>query len=377
MVQMSAVVGLVIVQRSRVRDAFAFNLDEFSRISSPAKYAAELGIPGHRSSWMYFAIGTSSLVSRLLTGKLCDTGWIPHLRICQLAVVMFAIDDFLVPLATTFTHLMVYSVVYGISEGLFAIPAHCIMMKSYAGIGFGWYISFQGVSVFISPVLSGISTDHIFISFLQQVFYLIRSARPGEQYTADLPQDRITPNKPPFTYVGADYFGPFEVKQGRSRVKRRFISMRGYPEEIRSDRGTNFVKADKELKEALRELDQPKLSNYCALKEIQWNFNPPSASHMGGAWERMIGSAKYAAELGIPGHRSSWMYFAIGTSALVSRLLTGKLCDTGWIPHLRICQFAVVMFAMDNFLVPLATTFTHLMVYSVVFGISEVDWLVG
>ena len=150
-----------------------------------------------------------------------------------------------------------------------------------------------------------------------------RNARPGEQYMADLPQDRVTANQPPFTYVGIDYFGPFEVKQGRSRVKRygciftclntravhiekansldtssminalrRFISIRGYPQGIRSDQGTNFVKADKELKEALQELDQQKLNNYCALKEIRWRFNPPSASHMGGAWERIIRSVR-------------------------------------------------------------------------------------
>jgi len=97
-----------------------------------------------------------------------------------------------------------------------------------------------------------------------------RSAQPGEQYMADLPKDRVTANQPPFTCVGIDYFGSFEVKQGRSRVKRygclftclntravhieiahsldtgsminalrRFISIRGYPQEIRSDQGTN------------------------------------------------------------------------------------------------------------------------------------------
>ena len=37
---------------------------------------------------------------------------------------------------------------------------------------------------------------------------------------AKLPEDRITPHEPPFTYVGVDYFGPIEVKQGRRRVKR-------------------------------------------------------------------------------------------------------------------------------------------------------------
>ena len=35
-----------------------------------------------------------------------------------------------------------------------------------------------------------------------------------------LPEDRLIPEKPPFTYVGIDHFGPLEVKQDRSRVKR-------------------------------------------------------------------------------------------------------------------------------------------------------------
>ena len=91
--------------------------------------------------------------------------------------------------------------------------------------------------------------------------------------------NRVQPDKPPFTYVGVDFFGPLFVKQGRSRVKRygclftclviqaihieiahsldvssfidalrRFIAHRGRPEEIRSDRGTNFIGAERELK---------------------------------------------------------------------------------------------------------------------------------
>ena len=47
-----------------------------------------------------------------------------------------------------------------------------------------------------------------------------RNILPGEQFMANLPTDRLTPNKPPFTFVGVDYYGPLEVKQGRSRVKR-------------------------------------------------------------------------------------------------------------------------------------------------------------
>ncbi|XP_046555299.1 uncharacterized protein LOC124264595 [Haliotis rubra] len=40
------------------------------------------------------------------------------------------------------------------------------------------------------------------------------------QRMADLPSDRVTAGHPPFTYVGVDCFGPFEVKRGRALVKR-------------------------------------------------------------------------------------------------------------------------------------------------------------
>lgn len=44
--------------------------------------------------------------------------------------------------------------------------------------------------------------------------------RPGEQKMSDLPVDRVLADSPPFTHVGLDYFGPIEVKKGRSLVKR-------------------------------------------------------------------------------------------------------------------------------------------------------------
>ncbi len=142
---------------------------------------------------------------------------------------------------------------------------------------------------------------------------------PCGQKMSDLPVDRVSPHQPPFTFVGVDCFGPFEIKRGRSLVKRygclftclatraihietldsmdtdsfinalrRFESRRGKPEKIRSDNGTNFRGAFRELKEAIKSWNQTKIHDYLTHRDIQWQFNPPTASHMGGVWERQI-----------------------------------------------------------------------------------------
>lgn len=62
---------------------------------------------------------------------------------------------------------------------------------------------------------------------------------------------------------------------------------------MRSDRGTNLIGAAKELKNALQEVDHAKIKEYlCHHSDadwlIEWKPNLPTASHMGGVWERQI-----------------------------------------------------------------------------------------
>ena len=150
-----------------------------------------------------------------------------------------------------------------------------------------------------------------------------RCQAPHEQKMADLPSDRVTPDKPPFSFVGVDCFGPFMVKRGRSLVKRygviftcltiraihievihsmntdsfvnalrRFMARRGKPEIIRSDNGTNFTSGEREIREAILLWNQENIHEFLVQRNVQWIFNPPTASHMGGVWERIIRSVK-------------------------------------------------------------------------------------
>ncbi|XP_068729037.1 uncharacterized protein [Montipora capricornis] len=141
----------------------------------------------------------------------------------------------------------------------------------------------------------------------------------GQQMMADLPKERLTPGDPPFSYVGIDYFGPLFVKRGGSIVKhygclfscltlrathievaesletdsfisalRRFISRRGKPRVIISDNGTNLCGGERELREAVDSWNQQKINSFLHQRNIDWKFNPPGASHMGGGWSALF-----------------------------------------------------------------------------------------
>ena len=149
------------------------------------------------------------------------------------------------------------------------------------------------------------------------------------QKMEDLPKDRFE-EAPPFTYCGVDFFWPFAIKERRSIVKRygviftclgsrgvhletanslttssfinalsRFLNRRGPVRNIRSDQGTNFVGASNELKNALKEMDEERISAYLHENSCEWipfQFNVPHASHMGGVWERQIRTVREAIE---------------------------------------------------------------------------------
>ena len=62
--------------------------------------------------------------------------------------------------------------------------------------------------------------------------------------------------------------------------------------EIRSDNGTKFTGAERELRVMIGGWNQSTIHEELLQTGIQWYFNPPAASHHGGAWERMTRSTR-------------------------------------------------------------------------------------
>lgn len=145
------------------------------------------------------------------------------------------------------------------------------------------------------------------------------AATPRIPEMAALPPARLALSTRPFTFTGVDYFGPYMVKVNRSVVPKygvlftclttraihlevadslntescieaiiRFSARKGKPKEFYSDNGTNFHGANNELKKEFAKLDQNAIQERFTSAEQKWTFITPTASHMGGAWERLI-----------------------------------------------------------------------------------------
>lgn len=73
---------------------------------------------------------------------------------------------------------------------------------------------------------------------------------------------------------------------------RNFVNTRDTPKVIRSDNGTNFVGAAKELREAVDLFDHAAIQAELGTYRIEWKFNCPHHPQAGGCWERLVQCVK-------------------------------------------------------------------------------------
>ncbi|XP_043264255.1 uncharacterized protein LOC122404383 [Colletes gigas] len=153
-------------------------------------------------------------------------------------------------------------------------------------------------------------------------------ANTSTQIMQDLIPERSRAARP-FSNCGVDYAGPYRVRDSAGRGETahkayiavficfatravhielvhdyttsaflaaldRFIARRGVPSCMFSDNGTNFVGADRELKEHFNTVYQtPEMRTKCGQKGIKWRFNSLSAPHFGGMQEAGVKSVKH------------------------------------------------------------------------------------
>lgn len=171
--------------------------------------------------------------------------------------------------------------------------------------------------------------DQVKKCYRECVTCLRYSRQSNNQLMGQLPEARLKPSKP-FQASGVDYAGPINIKfspgrgaksykgyialfvcmvtraihleavsdlstQGFIAAYRRFTARRGHCQDLYSDNGTNFVGADRQLKEMLTsaksQLHQD-IASLLTLEGTSWHFIPPGAPNFGGLWEAGVRSTK-------------------------------------------------------------------------------------
>ncbi len=202
----------------------------------------------------------------------------------------------------------------------------------------------------------------------QQVYRVLQECIPCRRRLArvvrpepgPLPEFRVPlPGEEPvaFVHTGMDCAGPFRVRRGRSEelhylllltcCKTRAVKLelltslsvdslllalsrvaeRGVrPKMFLSDNGGNFQAANLLQGEIWRLLQEGQEAREQAFPQVEWKFNPPYASHWGGVFERLVGSAKRALMHALPVARLFNMEqlqtaFALAEGALNARPL--------------------------------------------------------
>ena len=112
----------------------------------------------------------------------------------------------------------------------------------------------------------------------------------------------------------------------------RFVSRRGTPAMIWSDYGTNFIGAEKELRESIEKWNVVKIAAELVHKGIMRRFIPPSAPYQGGVWERLVRSFNRVLYTILGTHRFMdevlHTTFCLVENDLNSRLLTPVSADS-------------------------------------------------
>ena len=164
------------------------------------------------------------------------------------------------------------------------------------------------------------------------------------QIMANLPASTVT-LAAPFSRVGIDLAGPVFARRGHTRKPtfdkayigvfvclstkavhlelisdlstsaflaafRRFAARRGFPSEVRSDNGTNFVGTNNELHELYHVLamkdSKQQIEEYYTGHQIKWSHIPGRSPHFGGLWEAAVKAAKSLLQKLLRTQRLTW-----------------------------------------------------------------------
>ena len=123
------------------------------------RYSEDLGISADAASWLFFYYGLTSAVGRVLVGRVGDIKrfFIPTLFL--IGLIIAGISTLILPLATSYTSLVVYMVVFGVANSCNVTNGNLLILASLSNRnkaqGFGMHHFVIAIAVALGPPLGG------------------------------------------------------------------------------------------------------------------------------------------------------------------------------------------------------------------------------
>ncbi|XP_058957671.2 monocarboxylate transporter 10 [Pocillopora verrucosa] len=128
------------------------------------RYGEDLGISAEKGSKLFIYYGLCSAIGRLLAGIMCNNEKVNPFYVFQAAEFVAGLSTILVTLTTTYTPLVIYVIVYGLSDGFFFTSLSFILLtasplKTPAVLG--WEMMLTSAFLASGPPLVGLLADKL------------------------------------------------------------------------------------------------------------------------------------------------------------------------------------------------------------------------
>ena len=128
-------------------------------VDSQVPYCTDIGISADAASRLLIYFGLASCAGRLLSGRLCDFQKVNAVYVYQVAELVTGTSILLVTMATSYTHMIIFAVIYGFCDGVFITTLNFTVITCVSPpkvpVAIGWQMQISSFFLASGPPVAG------------------------------------------------------------------------------------------------------------------------------------------------------------------------------------------------------------------------------
>ena len=123
-------------------------------------YCADIGISPDAASRLFVYFGLASCAGRLVSGRLCDFQKVNTFYVYQVAELVAGTSILLVTMATSYTHMITFAVIYGFCDGVFITTLNVLLITCVSppkvSVAIGWQMQISSFFLASGAPVAGV-----------------------------------------------------------------------------------------------------------------------------------------------------------------------------------------------------------------------------